>query len=61
MKQGVKLSGFILLIIGTLGLIITEIITRWGDAVVWQHLTLTFAAVNVLGFATLAFAHWGMK
>ena len=60
MKQGVKLSGFILLIIGTLGLIITEIIIL-GGAVVWQYFTLTFGAVNVVGFATLAFAHWGMK
>ncbi len=61
MREVVKLSGFVLLIIGTLGLIITEIITHWGGAVVWQYLTLTFGAVNVLGFATLAFAHWGMR
>ena len=60
MKQVVKLSGFILLIIGTLGLIITEIIIL-GGAVVWQYFTLTFGAVNVVGFATLAFAHWCMK
>ena len=60
MKQVVKLSGFILLIIGTLGLIITEIITHWGGAVIWQHFTLTFGAVNVLGLATLAFAYWGI-
>ena len=61
MKQDVKLSGFILLIVGTFGLIITEIITRWGGAVVWQHLTLTFAVVNALGFVALAFARWGIK
>ena len=60
MKLVVKLSGFILLIIGTLGLIITEIIIL-GGAVVWQYFTLTFGAVNVVGFATLAFAHWCIK
>ena len=58
MKEVVKLSGFILLIIGTLGLIITEIITHWGGAVVWQYLTLTFGAINVVGFVILAFVFW---
>jgi len=56
MKEVVKLSGFILLIIGTLGLIITEFIFDWGRAA-----TLTFAALNVVGLATLAFAHWGIQ
>jgi len=51
MKEVVKLSGFILLIIGTLGLIITEFIFDWGRAA-----TLTFAALNVVGLATLALA-----
>jgi len=56
MKQVVKLSGFILLIIGTLGLLINEFIFDWGSIA-----TLTFAAVNVVGLAILAFAFWGMK
>ena len=56
MKQVVKMSGFILIGIGTLGLLASELIFNWGSAV-----TLTLAAVNVAGFATLAFAHWGMK
>jgi len=56
MKQVVKLSGFILIIIGTLGLLINEFIFDWGSIA-----TLTFAAVNVVGFAILAFAFWGMK
>lgn len=51
-----KLSGFVLLIIGTLGLIVNEFIFDWGSTA-----TLTFAALNVAGFATLAFTHWGMK
>jgi hypothetical protein len=60
MKQVVKLSGFILIIIGTLGLLITEFIFHGGSPGS-LNFTLIFGAANVLGFATLAFAHWGMK
>ena len=56
MKGNVKLSGFILLIIGTLGLLANEFIFDWGTLA-----TVTFAVVNVVGFALLGFAHWGMK
>lgn len=51
-----KLSGFILLIIGTIGLLINEFVFDWGRAA-----TLTFAVFNLVGLATLAFAFWGMK
>ncbi len=50
------LSIFILLSIGTLALIINEFIFDWGSSA-----TLTFAALNVVGLATLAFTRWGMK
>ena len=56
MREIVKLIGFILIGIGTLGLLASELIFNWCSAV-----TLTLAAVNVAGFAALAFAHWGMK
>lgn len=56
MREVTKLSAFILLIIGTLGLLINEIIFDWGSTA-----TITFAAVNVVGLAILAFAFWGMK
>ena len=56
MKQAAKLSAFILLAIGTFGLLVNEFIFDWGSTA-----TLTFAVVNVAGFATLAFANWGMK
>ena len=56
MTKIIRLSAFILLIIGTLGLLINEFVFDWGSAA-----TLTFAAVNVVGLATLAFAFWGMK
>lgn len=56
MKQVVKLSAFILLVIGTLGLLINEFIFDWGDTA-----TLTFAALNVVGLAILAYTYWNMK
>ena len=56
MRECAKTSGFVLLAIGTLGLITTEFILGGGRAA-----TLTFAAFNVIGFATLAFTHWGIK
>ncbi len=56
MREVAKLSVFILITIGTLGLLINEFIFDWGSTA-----TLTFAAVNVVGLATLAFTHWGMR
>ena len=56
MKQVVKLSAFILLAIGTFGLLINEFIFDWGTTA-----TLTFAALNIVGFAILAYTYWGMK
>ena len=53
MKEVLNLSGFILLIIGTLGLVIAEFISDWGRAA-----TLTFAALNVVGLGIFAFTHW---
>ena len=56
MREFAKLSAFILLGIGTIGLLINEFIFDWGSTA-----TLTFATLNVVGLATLAFTHWGMK
>lgn len=56
MREVAKLTAFILLIIGTLGLIVNEFIFDWGSIV-----TLTFAAVNIAGLAILAYAFWGRK
>ena len=58
MRETVKLIGFILIALGTLGLIINEFVFDWWG---WQHATKLFAAANVAGFIALAFAHWGMK
>jgi len=52
-REATRLIAFILLIIGTLGLIINEFIFDWGSTA-----TLTFAAINVVGLVVLAFAFW---
>lgn len=56
MKGTIELSAFVLLIMGTLGLVVNEYIFDWGTLA-----TLTFAALNVMGLAILSLAHWGMK
>ncbi len=56
MKGTIELSGFVLLIIGTLSLLVNEFVFDWGSLA-----TVTFAVVNVTGFALIGFAHWGMK
>ena len=53
MREATRLIAFILLIIGTLGLIINEFIFDWGSTA-----TLTFATINVVGLVVLAFAFW---
>jgi len=56
MRESTRLIGFILLIIGTIGLLINELIFDWGRCA-----TLTFAIINVVGFTSLAFAYWAKK
>ena len=50
MKEAAKLIAFILLGIGTIGLLVNEFVTDWGRGV-----TITFACLNVSGFVLLAF------
>ena len=56
LKQYIKLSGFILIAIGTIGLLLNEFF--WASS---SSRTIIFAVVNFVGFANLAFAHFGMK
>ena len=53
MKEVIRLSAFILLSIGTLGLLIGEFIFDLG-----RIATLAFASINVIGLATLASVYW---
>ena len=55
-REAIKLASFILLIIGTIGLLVNEFVFDWGRAA-----TLTFAVANLVGLAILALAKWGMK
>ncbi|MFC1913573.1 hypothetical protein ACFLX7_05235 [Chloroflexota bacterium] len=49
-----KLTAFILVISGTVGLLLNEFAFDWGRTV-----TITFAVVNLIGLVTLAFIIWG--
>lgn len=48
-----KLIAFILLIIGTIGLLLNEFVFDWGTVV-----TIVLAAFNIVGLSTLAFSLW---
>ena len=48
-----KLVAYILLLIGTLGLLLNEFVFDWGRVA-----TIIFAVSNLVGLATLAFSWW---
>jgi len=50
MREVATLIAFILLSIGTSGLLVNEFVTDWG-----RGITITFACLNVLGLVLLAF------
>ena len=56
MRDFLRFSAFVLLAIGTLGLLSNEFIFHWGRPAV-----LTMAALNVVGLALLAFTTRGLK
>ena len=56
MRKYTLLIAFVLLIVGTIGLLINELILDWGRCA-----TLTFAIINIVGLASLAFAYWVKK
>ena len=56
MRNFLRISGFVLIIIGTAGLLLSEF--------VWEHSatrTIIFAVVNFVGLVDLAFAQFGMR
>ena len=56
MREFIKTTSFILIGIGTIGLLLNEF--------AWEHsstLTIVFAVVNFVGLVTLAFTHLRMK
>ena len=56
MSKAVKLTAFVLLIMGTIGLLVNEFVADYGRAT-----TLVFAVLNCLGLAILAVAYFGEK
>jgi hypothetical protein len=53
MTKVIELSPFVLLIIGTVGLLLNEFVFDWG-----RTATLLFAAANVIGLLVLGLAYW---
>ena len=56
MRRVAELSAFILLIVGTIGLLVNEFVFDSGRVA-----TLSFAAINIVGLVILAYTNWGMK
>ena len=48
MRDYARVSGFTLIIIGTVGLLVNEFVVEWG-----RIATLIFASLNLLGLGTL--------
>lgn len=56
MKTIMEIIPFVLIILGTLGLLLNEFVFDWGKAA-----TLIFAAVNLLGLLVLGYTQWARK
>ena len=52
MREYTRLIAFVLLIIGTIGLLVNELILDWGTCAI-----LTFAIINAVGLALLGLAY----
>jgi len=59
MRNFIRLSGFILIAIGTIGLLLNEFVFDL-PAEVARNRTIIFAVVDFVGLVNLAFAHFGM-
>lgn len=53
MKSTIEMVPFILIILGTLGLLLNEFVFDWGKAA-----TLLFASANLIGLLILAYSQW---
>ena len=60
LKTFIQTGGFVLVAIGTVGLLLNEFVFS-GAADVARNRTLMFAVVNLVGLVNLACAHFGMK
>ncbi len=55
LRNFIKISGFVLIIIGTAGLLLNEFVWEYSST-----RTIIFAVVNFVGLVNLAFARFGM-
>jgi len=55
-RELIKISGFVLIIVGTLGLLLNEFV--WDTS---SSRTIIFAVVDFVGLVNLAFAQFGMR
>jgi len=55
LREFIKISGFVLIIIGTVGLLLNEFV--WSS---YSSRTIIFAIVNFVGLVNLAFAQLGI-
>lgn len=56
MTKNVGGTAFILLLIGTFGLLLNEFVFTWG-----RTGTLIFAVANIVGLVILGFSYWRKK
>jgi hypothetical protein len=56
LRNFIKISGFALIIIATVGLLLNEFV--WEGS---TTRTIIFGVVDLVGLVNLAFAHFGMK
>jgi hypothetical protein len=56
MRKFIKISGFVLVTVGTIGLLLNEFVWSGGTT-----RTIIFAVVDFVGLVNLAFAFWGMR
>ena len=56
LQNFIKISGFVLITAGTVGLLLNEFV--WNTS---SSHTIILAVVNCVGLVNLAFAHFGMK
>jgi len=56
LREFIKISGFVLIAVGTIGLLLNEFV--WNAS---SSRTIILAVVNFVGLVNLAFAHFGMR
>jgi len=56
LRELVKISGFALIIVGTVGLLLNEFVLDASSSC-----TIILAVANFVGLVNLAFAHFGMR